>query len=230
MEDSDSTGIDKLSNLARELEDLERCEDGVEDPEMAEKARKGLISAMRGVYKSHYDFAERLDRYRKLYKAKKTSTAAMEKIATAYGCSSRTLYRLLGNFNDAKQLPLVFVEVMREEGLDPVRGENRSIVKSLTEAPKPATHAEAKASLNVARAKVGKMAPAVQTAQSKVEEFATRIVRMFEARYRTYREPDRDEQIRFVLERVVNVLGANVRELRTFGRPDRVPKPTKGSR
>lgn len=119
---------------------------------------------------------------------------------------------------------------MKEEGLDPVRGENRHLVKTLTMAPKPANHEEARASLKVARANVVKMTPAVQDAPSELEEFATRIVRMFEARYRSYHGEDRDQQIRFVLERVVNVLGANVQELRICDRPDRVPKPVKGTR
>jgi hypothetical protein len=119
---------------------------------------------------------------------------------------------------------------MREEDLDPTRGENLSLVKSLTKAPEPASHAEAKASLKVARANVVKMKPAVANPPSELEDFAARIVRMFESRYRTYRGTDRDEQIRFVLEKVVNVLGADVRELRTYGRPDRVPKPVKGTR
>ncbi len=228
MEDSDSTGIDNLSNLASELKEIEGREGGVKDPARADEVREGLIAAMRGVYKSHYDFAEWLDRYRKLYKARKTSTAAMEQIATTYGCSSRTLYRLLSNYDDAKQLPLVFVDVMREQDLDPVRGENQPLVKTLAAAPKPADRDEARAALNAARTNLVKMKPAVQSARSELEDFAARIVRMFEAQYGSYHGADRDEQIRFVLERVVNVLGADVHELRTYGRPDRVPKPGEG--
>jgi hypothetical protein len=232
MEDDDSKSFDNLSKLARDLEEIEQGEGGVKDPARASQVREGLIAAMRSVYKSHYEFAEWLDRYRNLYKAKKTSTVAIERIAATYGCSARTLYRLLSNYDDAQQLPLVFIDVMREEGLDPVRGENLQLVKALAETPKPASRAEAEASLNVARAKVVKMqTPVASTPQQpELEEFATRVVRMFKARYGSYSGPDRDDQIRFVLEKVVNVLGADVHELRTYGRPDRVPKPAKGTR
>lgn len=230
MDDSDSTNVDKLSDLARELEEIERREGGVEDHAGVNAAREGLISAMRGVFKSHYEFATSLDRYRHFYKAKKTWTVALEIIATVQGYSARTLYRLLRNYDDARQLPLVFVDVMREEGLDPTRGKNLGLVKSLTKAPEPASHADAKASLNVARANVVKITPSVQNALSELEQFTARIVRMFEFRYRTYHGTDRDDQILFVLEKIVNVLRADVRELRMYDRPDPVPKPAKGTR
>jgi hypothetical protein len=271
MDESDSTGFDKLSNLAQELEKIERSEGGAEDPSQADEVREGLIAAMRGVFKSHYDFAVWLDRYLKVLRAKKTVTAAMEKIATAYGCSSRTLYRLLSNYDDAKQLPLAFVDVMREQRLDPVRTANKPLVDELIAAPKPADHDEAKASLNAARAKVAKVKPAVQSTPNDVGEsrqavqnlatvpesancderkaspraaanaadiaaaaqtplmdaevFATRVVRLFEERFGSYRGEDRDELIRFVLERVVKALNADVHELRTDDRPDPVRKP-----
>jgi hypothetical protein len=117
------------------------------------------------------------------------------------------------------------VEVMQEEGIDPVRTKNQPLVKELSAATKPADHKEARDALHAAQTNVVQMKPATQSAPTEVEEFAMRIVRMFEARYGSYRGADRDEQIRFVLERVVNVLGADVHELRTYGRSDRVPKP-----
>jgi hypothetical protein len=146
------------------------------------------------------------------------------------GCSTRTLYRLLRNYDATRQLPLVFVDVMRNAGFDPALGQNRKVVKSLSRVATPASHADAKVSLHLARANVVRMAPTVKSAPNTLEEFATRIVRMFETRYRSYHGADRDEQIRFILERIVNVLGANVQELRTYRRSDRVPEPAKGSR
>lgn len=254
MENSGPTGFDNLSKLTNELKEIEGRQGGVQDPARADEVREGLIAAMRGVYKSLYDFAVWLDRYRKLYKAKKTSTAAMERIAAAVGCSARTLYRLLENYYNAKQLPLIFVEVMQQEGIDPVLTKHQALVETLTEVPEPTNREEAKASLNTARAKVLKMPPVVrkartaptaptaptaetaQTAQTadttqiayiEIDEFATRVVRMFEERFGSYRGEDRDEQIRLVLERVVNVLNADVHELRTDGRPGRMCKPDK---
>lgn len=276
MGNSDSTDFDNLSKLANELKEIEGREGGVQDPARADEVREGLIAAMRGVYKSHYDFAVRLDRYHGLYKEKKTSTAAMEKIAAASGCSSRTLYRLLKNYHDAKQLPLIFTDVLQQEGIDPVVGKNQPLVKALIEAPKPATSDQAKASLTAARAKVVeikraaqttpndlgesrpavqslattpeaehrkqarvsppaarskvvKSAPPVQTTSNDVEDFAARIVQMFEAQYGSYQGADRDEQIRAVLERVLNVLGVDVHELRIDNRPDCVRKPARSN-
>jgi leucyl aminopeptidase (aminopeptidase T) len=272
MENSGPKDFDILSNLTNELREIEGREGGVIDPARADEVREGLVAAMRGVFKSHYDFAVALDRYHKLYKAKKIATAAMARIAAAYGCSARTLYRLLSNYDNARQLPLVFVDVMREQGLDPVRTANQPLVNELVAARKPADHAEAEASLNAARVKVAKIAPAAQTTPNDVggksqdvqipatapepanreeakvvrravrakvvkiapaaqttlsdaEEFATRIVGMFEKQFGSYCGADRDEQIRAILERVVNALGADVHELRTYGRPNCAPNP-----
>jgi AraC-like DNA-binding protein len=230
MEDDQSTRLDKLSDLARELEEIECRQGGVTDSAGAKEAREGLISAMRRVFRSHYEFAEWLDRYRRFYKVTKTWTVALEAIAAVQGCSARTLSRVFRNYDDARQLPLAFVDVMREEEIDPAEGENRKLVKALTTAPEPANHAEARATLKVARANVVKMKPAAANPPSELEDFAERIVRMFKSRYDAYSGADRDEQIRFVLERVVNVLHAEVRELRKYDRPDRVPKPAKGIR
>lgn len=46
MEDSDSTGIDNLSNLTKALEEIEGREGGVKDPAQANEVREGLIAAM----------------------------------------------------------------------------------------------------------------------------------------------------------------------------------------
>ena len=316
MENSGPTDFDNLSKFENELKEIEAREGGVKDPAQADEVRGGLIAAMRGVFKSHYDFAVELDRYHGLYKAKKVATAAMERIATAWGCSARTLYRLLSNYDNARQLPLVFVDVMREQGLDPVRTANRPLVNELVVSEKPADHEEAKTSLEAARAKVielklaaratpidvgenreaeqnlatapepanhqeaktsqravrakvvkvkprtetnpakvggdpqavqnlanasepsnseeakipqpaarvktPKAAPSAQTIPSDAEEFSMCIVRMFQERFGAYDGEDRDEQIRLVLERVVNVLHADVHELRVDNGPDHV--------
>jgi hypothetical protein len=317
MENSGPTDFDNLSKFENELKEIEGREGGVKDPAQADEVREGLISAMRGVFKSHYDLAVELDRYHKLFKAKKTATAAVERIATASGWSTRTLYRLLSNYDNARQLPLVFVDVMREQGLDPVRTANQPLVIELAAVPRPADHDEAEASLSAARAKVAKVkkpaaqatpidveenreaaqnlatapetanheeakvsqravrakvikvkppsqttpnnvgedqqavrnlatasepsnreeakvpqpaarvkapkiAPAAPTLPNDAEEFSTRIVRMFQERFGAYDGDDRDEQIRLVLERVVNVLHADVHELHINEGPDHI--------
>jgi AraC-like DNA-binding protein len=236
MGNSDPTGFDNLSKLTNELKEIEGREGGVKDPARADEVREGLVAAMRGFVKSLYHFAEQLDCYHKLFKVKKTATAAMERIATERGCSSRTLYRLLKNFNSSKQLSLFVMDEMREQGIDPVLTRHQALVGTLTEAPEPANREEAKASLTTARAKVLKIpsvarkartAPSAQAAQTTKATDATRIVRMFEERFGAYRGEDRDAQIRSVLERVVNSLGADVRELCIDHRPECVRKPAK---
>jgi len=314
MENTGPTDFDNLSKFENELKEIEGREGGVKDPAQADEVRGGLIAAMRGVFKSHYVFAVELDRYHGLYKAKKVATAAMERIATASGCSARTLYRLLSNYDNARQLPLVFVDVMKEQGIDPVRTANRPLVNELVVSEKPSDHEKAKASLEAARAKVielksaaratpvdvrenreaaqnpaaapepatheeakvsqravrakvvkvkppaqttptnmggeqqavqnlatasepssseeakipqpvarvkaPKIEPAVQTFPSEAEEFSMCVVRMFQERFGAYDGEDRDDQIRLVFERVVNVLHADVHELHLDDRPD----------
>lgn len=229
MEDSDSTKHDKLSNLARDLEAIEGSEGGVENPAELNAARDAVISAIEGVFESHYQFATSLDHYRAFFKAKHTWTTALEKIASVQGCSARTLYRLLENYEATKQLPLYFIDAMLEAGIDPAVTGNREVVQALASVPKPVSVAEAEASVNLVRSNVISMKRAVESSPSEVEEFARRIVRMFEARYRSYQGADRDDQIRFILEKVVNVLRADVRELHTYSRPDHVRKPAKGA-
>lgn len=262
MEDDDPKKSDKLSDFGKDLQEIEGRDGGVTDPARANEVREDLFAAMRGFVKSLYEFAGKLYRYHKLFRDKRTATAAMERIATECGCSSRTLYRLLKNFKNSQQLSLFFVDQMREEGIDPVLTRHQALVKTLTLAPEPANREEAKVSLKTARAKVLKMspvarkahtAPRAETAQNfqatkpidnagvkdsagtaqisdvEIDEFAARIVRMFEERFGAYHGEGRDAQIRSVLERVVNTLGADVRELRIDSRPDRVRKPAKSN-
>ncbi len=57
------------------------------------------------------------------------------------------------------------------------------------------------------------------------DQFAQRIVRQFEERYRAATQEHRDAELRCVLELVVNSLRADIRELRQFARPSLVRRP-----
>ncbi|MFP5237654.1 MAG: hypothetical protein ACLGSD_17300 [Acidobacteriota bacterium] len=184
MDDNDPKKFDKLANFASDLREIEGRDGGVTNPARANEVRESLIAAMDVFVKSLYEFTERLDRYHALFKAKKTATAAMERIAAERGCSPRTLYRLLEYLRNSKQLPLFVVDVMREEGIDPVLGKHQSLVETLTTAPTPANRDEAKASLKAARAKVLKMAPVARKAHTVPAAKAGRakVVKMEPAR------------------------------------------------
>ena len=80
MDDDDPKKFDDLSNFARDLQEIEGRDGGVRDTARANEVRESLIDVMRGYVKSLYEFAEQLDRYHKLFKAKKTATAAMVRI------------------------------------------------------------------------------------------------------------------------------------------------------
>ena len=181
MDDNEPKEFDNLSNFARDLQEIEGRDGGVTDPARANEVRDGLISAMRGYVKSLYDFAEQLNRYHKLFKSKKTATVAMVRIAVERGCSSRTLYRLLESLRKSKQLPLIFMDAMREEGIDPLRGKNQLLVKTLTAAPEPANRKEAESSLKAARTKVLKMAPGARKARNLAAVDATQATQTTEA-------------------------------------------------
>ena len=63
--------------------------------------------------------------------------------------------------------------------------------------------------------------------KEKLDDFAERVLRHFEERFGTMKPEQRDAELRYVLERIVNKLRADIRELRQYGRPTLVPKPTK---
>jgi hypothetical protein len=59
-----------------------------------------------------------------------------------------------------------------------------------------------------------------------IEEFAARMVRLFEDRYRFVKPQETDAEVCYILELMVNTLRVPITELRQYSRPALVPKPT----
>jgi hypothetical protein len=142
-----------------------------------------------------------------------------------------TLHRMLKNYTDAKRkLPQMVINAMIELRIEPTDRKNRSVVEMAAQAPEPATREEAVATVKMAHAKVVAMKRTAKAETGPVkpgslDDFTLRIVRMFESRYRSCPPSSRDDEVRYVLERVVNNLRANVRELHIYSRADQVRKP-----
>lgn len=233
MQDTDPTGLDTLSTLAAELEAAER-ELGEIGTDGLKEARDEVVAALVAHREIVYRVVETLSRYRTFFKAKRTWLKILDRIAAARGCSAKTLRRLLTNYDRAKELGEAVIDEMLEQRIDPSLTRNRRVVETLAQAlPKPATREEATAALDFARSNVIAMRNVIQdnsagSEPEPAEAFARRLAKVVEPWYRSFPVQDRDVQLRFVLEKLVNMLRADVRELRIYSRPDQVHKPAFG--
>lgn len=232
MQDTDSAALDKLSNLAVELEADER-ELGEAVAIGMKEAREEVVAALIAHGEIVYRVVETLSRYRKFFKAKHTWLKILDRIAAARGCSTKTLRRLLSNYDKAQELEQVVIDEMLEQHIDPSLPRNRPVVEILGRDPRPKNRQEATAAVNSARANLITMTNPPKTDMEagdpqSAEEFARRLARLVEPWYRGFSLEDRDVQLRYVLEKLVNRLRADIRELRIYSRPDQVRKPAVG--
>jgi hypothetical protein len=168
--------------------------------------------------------------YRSYFKARQSWTAVLDIIAKAMGMGSRTLSRLISNSEQALKLPQYVLEEMIELKLDPTETKNRGVVAELARAPKPSSReqaAENVKSVYSAHLAVKKAAkrPATSSDPDSLDDFARRIVRLFEGRLRSMPPSTRDTDIRYVLQKVAKALRADVVDLKTYNQPDPVQKP-----
>lgn len=232
MQDTDSAVVDKLSNLAAELEADER-ELGEVAADGRKKAREEVVAALIAHREIVYRVVETLSRYRKFFKAKHTWLKILDRIAAARGCSTKTLRRLLSNYDKAQELEQAVVDEMLEQHIDPSLPRSRPVVEILARAPRPKNREEAAAAVSSARSNLIAMTNPPKTdpaagGPESAEEFARRLARLVEPWYRGFSLEDRDVQLRYVLEKLVNRLRADIRELRIYSRPDQVRKPAAG--
>jgi len=229
MKDDDSKQFDNLSNLAKDLKGIEN-QGGVDRADGLNEAREAVVVALRGVRASLYELAEALEGYHNYIKGEHIWTSVLDRVARGQGCSARTLYRLIENYKQTQRLPQFVIDAMIESRIEPTSTKNRDVVQIVAQAPEPATREEAMAAVKMAHSRVIAMKRTAKAETALVElgsldEFTERIVRMFESRYRSYLPSSRDDEVRYILEKVVNCLRANVRELRTYSRADQVRKP-----
>jgi hypothetical protein len=141
------------------------------------------------------------------------------------------VYRIISVYERASNLPETVVDALVERNIDPAAGKNVELVDNLLQMPRPETRQEAATAVteafekHSARKRLAKKKKAAKSEKASVEEFAAHIVKQFEGRYRSAAPDVRDAEVRYVLERVVNTLRAEIRELRRFGRPALVPGP-----
>jgi hypothetical protein len=182
--------------------------------------------------KSRFDFGRALRQYKQHYKAERGWMEAASVIANAIGRDPRTIFRIIEDHERATQLDPVVLEVMEERGIDAAAPKNAAMVANLLEMPAPKTREEAASAVKAAsqshleKKRAAKKAIAKLSQRDGLDQFAHRILKQFGERYRSVKAERRDEEVRYILELVVNTLRSDIRELRQYGRPALVPKPT----
>lgn len=223
---------DNLSDFSTRLKEVENTY--IRDSSAAlAHARNSVVSALPGFKSSRMNFGRILRAYKEHFKAARGWTAAMKVIAEAIGCDERTIDRIIEDYERASQLSSITLGAMVEQKIDPAAAKNAPVVEKLVQMPRPATREQAAEAVriavqeHVAQKKAAKKSGAKST-EHGLEEFTARVVKLFEHRYKSVMPQQRDVELRYVLERVVNTLRADIRELRQYGRPALVPKPEIG--
>lgn len=189
---------DKLSNLTTDLLFIERGEAGSEDFCKLEPARHSLIDAIRGLKHSRFALGRALTGYRTLYKQEGLWQRAEKKIAAALGCNPRTISRIIEDSQAAAGLHPFVLEAMEQHRKDPGKKKNAPVVDELLKRPIPKSLREANAEVQSAVSKFaierkGKAKPALDP----VEEFACKIVKLFEGRFEKLSQDTRISELQY---------------------------------
>lgn len=231
MNPSRSLPFDKVSNLKPQLEKLETEHLGSGRWEL-NQARTGLLAALQAFGHSRYDLGRALRQYKSHFKAEQGWMAAARIIAAALDRDERTVFRILDDYERAAQLPAIVLEAMQVQNIDPAARKHAALVENLLQMREPETREEARAVVAGAvkeqvKRKKQKRKAISESITTDVEEFANKVVGQFQERYRSAPLQDRDEEVQYILELVVNTLQAPIVELRQFSQPALVPKPGK---
>ncbi len=222
--------FDKLSNLTKRLERVER-EHANQDGVALVQARSAVVNLVSKYCDSRFQLGRVLRNYRIHFKAERGWVIAAQAIAEAIKRDERTVYRIIEDYERASQLPQIVLEAMEAQKIDPAAPKNAGMIQKLALMPKPATRKNAAAIVAQVRTEQAIQKKAVISAKTRsgedVEDFAARVLRQFKDRFGTIPSQQRDAELRYVLERIVNTLRADIRELRQFGRPTLVPRPAK---
>jgi len=171
---------DKLSNLARVLVSIEQCEGDSENRCKLEPARKTLIDAVKGFERSRFILGRALAVYKPLFKQEKHWLRAQDEIATALGCSARTVSRIIEESEMAAELHPFVLEAMERHRTDPGKKKNAPVVQELLKCPIAKSRKQADAAVRSAVSKVtGKQKANAKPALDPRERFASRIVKLF---------------------------------------------------
>jgi len=225
MRDPETKKLDKMSNLKELLRKLEPSQLAYD--KSLRQAREVLIGALRTYTHSRYQLGRALRVYREYFKAERAWMEAAKVIAAAIDRDEKTVFRIIEDYERAAQLPAITLEAMREQNIDPAAAKHAGVVENLLRLPEPKTSEKASAVVREAfkthvLQKTKKAAP-----KPDLEAFAERVVKLFEDRYRSAAPEQRDAELQYILELLVNSMRAPIRKLRQFGRPTLVPKPPK---
>ena len=218
--------FDKLSNLSKELQRIEKTYIHTESAELA-KTRNSVVGGLQAFGNSRFQLGRVLRQYKLHFKSGHGWVAAAKLIAAAMDREERTVFRIIEDYERASQLPPIVLEAMREQQIEPAAAKNSDLVETLLKMPEPKTSEKASAAVRQALKKQGLQKTKKDAPESDLEAFAERVVKQFEDRYRSATPQQRDAEVKYILELLVNRLRAPIRELRQFGRPTLVPKPKK---
>ncbi len=225
MREPQTKKLDKMSNLKKLLRKLEPSQLAYD--QSLHQARESLIGALRVYTHSRYHLGRALHVYKRYFKAERAWMEAAKLIAAAIDRDEKTVFRIIEDYERASQLPAITLEAMLDQKIDPAAARNARVVENLLRIPEPKTSEDASAVVTGAFKSHVQQKTQKAPAKTGLEAFAERIVKQFEDRYRSSAPQQRDAEVKYVLELLVNTLRAQIGELRQFGRPTLVPKPPK---
>jgi hypothetical protein len=221
-----TVGFDNLSNLSVQLTKVEPQQLGANTE--IRQSREVLIAAIEGHRHSTYELGRGLRLYKAHYKAGGRWMEAAQIVAKALGCDERTVFRLIDNYERVVGLPAITIDALQDQDIDPAAPKKAPIIESLFRIPIQETREQAAVAVAgaVSRYIVQKKNGGSRNHNTgNLEEFARKVVKQFKDRYQSRAPQDRDEEVQYVLERVVNTLRVPITELCQFSRPALVPKP-----
>ncbi|HEV2132630.1 MAG TPA: hypothetical protein VGR47_00060 [Terracidiphilus sp.] len=231
MEVIESDGFAHLANLRSELK-LAEAAGSLDTYDLELKnAREAVLHWVKSFQHSRYELGRAILRYKTYFKKEGSWTRAAKLIAESIGTSERTVHRIAEEYEFASHLPEITRDAMVEQKLDPAAGKNAGVVGKLLEMPPPQTREEAAAMVksasqaDVEMKRSGRKVVAETSPKDGLDQFAQHILRQFKEHYRSATPERRDAEVRYILELVVNTVGADVHELRQYDRPALVPKP-----
>ncbi len=218
--------FDKMSNLSTELQRVEKTYIPTESAKLAQ-TRNSVVGGLQAFGNSRFQLGRVLRQYKMHFKSGHGWVAAAKLIAAAMDREERTVFRIIEDYERASQLPAILLEAMLEQQIEPAAAKNIDVVEALLRIPEPKTSEKASAVVREAFKTHVLQKTKKASAKPDLEAFANRIVKQFEDRYRSAAPQQRDAEVQYILELLINSLRAPIRELRQFGRPTLVPKPPK---
>jgi hypothetical protein len=135
-----------LDGLLYEVErDFANDEDG-----RAFEARDAILKALPTFRKSRYDFGKLLAAYKAFFIKERGWGKATEAIGGALGCDSKTICRIVADYERASQVPVEVIDELEALGIDPAAKKNEAAISNLVMMDPPEVQADPKKAVAVA--------------------------------------------------------------------------------